>query len=130
MDAARKLASLSKEARWRDLGDGTLEVETTTNGPVERYRVFSDGTTTLVASFPKSFADKWALRIGCGGCLVLVLGPVVVGALWGETDWIGLPVLLFFVLLAVAEALSRHSHGDVSRYLQHEGGEEGWRAFE
>ena len=62
MAAARELASFSEDARWHDLGNGTLDVVTMQNGPVERYLVLEDGTTMLLGGL-----QSRALRGGRSG---------------------------------------------------------------
>jgi hypothetical protein len=127
MNAARGLAKFSDDARWRDLGNGTLEVVTTQNGPVQRYLVLPDGTTRHLASAPRSLAGKWSLGIGCvGGCLVWIVAAVAIA----EGGWIALAFPLGLALVVAGELLARRSRGDVARYLEREGGDEGWNRFE
>jgi hypothetical protein len=128
MTAGRELAQLSEDTRFRDLRDGTIEVVTMQNGPVERYHVYADGTSVLLEREPRTRADKWSLRLACGGsCLVWLVGSAIAGALAASESWYAVPVVVALAFLAVGEGLARHSWGDVERYLERrEGGSEGW----
>jgi hypothetical protein len=128
MEAARELGELSEDTRWRDLGDGTIEVVRTKGHRIERHLVLNDGTSTLVESAPRGRADRWSLRVGClGPILAALVGSALVVWLFGEDwAWVWLPLALGVFL--IGNHLAHRSQADVARYLdRREGGDAGWQ---
>ena len=107
-----------RDTRWRELEGGELEVATLRDGVLERHRVHSDGTTTMLESLPPTLFYRWGRIAAFGGWGLAMLGIGWLALTRGH--WAG--IVMFFVGMASMAFGAFAGHPNLDRALKRLGG--------